>query len=336
MPPAGHEAGSRTEFHAQGRGVSAEIRTGERSPGVQAASGDPCRRGPRNPALLGLAAGLRPAKSVRTGDAPRSPRGGAGRRRFPGLCWSFRIADGQETVAENGQSLTRSRDVMRELTLSPEAIDYRQQSRSRNGASGRSTKLSFMRRSGKDRPFRFPAGSCLAMASKRRTMDLIRAELRFGVSDPRGLGANPQVKLDERTAAASSRAAESGGGRGFFAWIDATDARGRNDGGQFDYELRGNSSLDPRSAGGETVWKVRQRWPHPSFGGDFLPGHRTRERQGLRRRSIGSAISLLGGRWCRPATWGRAISSRRSARDEVPLMARTAEPRACRRSHASA
>ena len=32
-------------------------------------------------------------------------------------------ATATETVVENGQSVTRSRDVMRELTLAPEAVD---------------------------------------------------------------------------------------------------------------------------------------------------------------------------------------------------------------------
>ena len=32
-------------------------------------------------------------------------------------------ATATETVVENGQSVTRSRDVMRELTLAPEAVE---------------------------------------------------------------------------------------------------------------------------------------------------------------------------------------------------------------------
>ena len=57
-------------------------------------------------------------------DAPRSPPAGAGRRRWPGpvLVIPYR-ATATETVVENGQSVTRNRDVTRELTLAPEAVE---------------------------------------------------------------------------------------------------------------------------------------------------------------------------------------------------------------------
>ena len=45
-----------------------------------------------HPALLDLAAGLRPADRSRTRRPLRSPRAGARRRRWPGRCWSFPIA----------------------------------------------------------------------------------------------------------------------------------------------------------------------------------------------------------------------------------------------------
>src|SRR5690242_1155746 len=51
-------------------------------------------------------------------------------------------------------------------------------------------------------------------------MDLPRAELRFGVSDPRGLGANPKVAANGQ-ALRLQPGGGSGAGRGFFAWIDA-------------------------------------------------------------------------------------------------------------------
>ena len=57
-------------------------------------------------------------------------------------------------------------------------------------------------------------------------MDMTRAELRFAVSDPRGLGANPQVSADGRPLRLQPGGG-SGGGRGFFAWIDASGLAAR-------------------------------------------------------------------------------------------------------------
>src|SRR5688572_2947084 len=104
-------------------------------------------------------------------------------------------------------------------------------------------------------------------------MDLGRAELRFGLSDPRGLGANPQVRLDGQAIRLQPGAA-SGSGRGFFAWIDANVLNARPFTVDFAYALRGNGSLELAPQAGETHWAVRSPWPHPSFAGDFIPSRR--------------------------------------------------------------
>ena len=52
-------------------------------------------------------------------------------------------------------------------------------------------------------------------------MDLSRAELRFGLSDPRGLGANPHVIVADGKPLRLQPGGGSSGGRGFFAWVDA-------------------------------------------------------------------------------------------------------------------
>jgi inner membrane protein len=96
-----------------------------------------------------------------------------------------------------------------------------------------------------------------------------RAELRFGVSDPRGLGANPQVIVNGARLRLQPGGG-SGGGRGFFAWIDASRLTSQPIAVRFQYELRGNSSLTYAPQAGETVWNVRSAWPHPSFGKSLI------------------------------------------------------------------
>src|SRR5262249_25926898 len=104
-------------------------------------------------------------------------------------------ATATETVVENGRSVTRSRDVMRELTLAPEtaeiATDVRPQVRKR---SIYRAVVYDAQVSGKAR-FAFPADLARTGVDPA-SMDMSRAELRFGVSDPRGLGANPRVNAD--------------------------------------------------------------------------------------------------------------------------------------------
>jgi inner membrane protein len=111
-------------------------------------------------------------------------------------------------------------------------------------------------------------------------MDLARSELRFGLSDPRGLGANPRVVFNG-TVLRLQPGGGSGGGRGFFAWIDAQQLLGRPIGVEFSYQFRGNAALGLAPQAGDTRWTVKSAWQHPSFGGDFLPEQRRVTDQGF-------------------------------------------------------
>ena len=181
-------------------------------------------------------------------------------------------ATATETVVERGQSVTRSRDVMRELTLAPEAVELSTdvgpelRKRSIYEAVVYDAKMAGRAR------FAFPPDLARTGVDPSQ-MDLSRAELRFGLSDPRGLGANPRVAADGRPLRLQPGGGSSGG-RGFFAWIDASTLVGRPLMVDFAYDFRGNAALSLAPHGGDTRWTVRSSWPHPSFGGDFLPGDR--------------------------------------------------------------
>ena len=189
----------------------------------------------------------------------------------PVLVIPYRAA-ATETVVENGRSVTRSREVIRELTLAPEAAvvstNVRPEVRKRSIYQAVVYDAEF---SGKAR-FAFPPDLARTGADPA-TMDLSRAELRFGVSDPRGLGANPRVNADGK-ALRLQPGGGSGGGRGFFAWFDASDLPSSPATVDFTFDLRGNEALSIAPQAGETRWKVRSTWSSPSFGGDFLPSDR--------------------------------------------------------------
>jgi len=177
-----------------------------------------------------------------------------------------------ETVVENGQSVTRSRDVTRELTLAPEAIDLstvvdpKVRKRSIYEAVVYDARVT-----GKAR-FAFPPDLARTGVGPGE-MDMGRAELRFGVSDPRGLGANPRVSVDGRQLRLQPGGGSSGG-RGFFAWIDAASLTGKPMNVDFAFNLRGNEALSIAPQAGDTRWTVHSTWSSPSFGGDFLPTDR--------------------------------------------------------------
>jgi len=196
--------------------------------------------------------------------------GGAQAMNGPVLVIPYR-ATATETVVENGQSVTRTNQVMRELTLAPEAVEMT------TDVSPKVRKRSIYdavvydaRVSGKAR-FAFPPDLARSGVDPGQ-MDLGRAELRFGLSDPRGLGANPQVSAAGKPLRLQPGAG-SGGGRGFFAWVDATALPTQPLGVEFAYDFRGNGSLSLAPQAGDTRWTVHSSWPSPSFTGDFLPEH---------------------------------------------------------------
>jgi inner membrane protein len=181
-------------------------------------------------------------------------------------------AKATETVVQNGQSVTRSNDVMRELTLAPEAVEIstaiRPQLRKRSiyEAVVYDAKVSGRAK------FAFPP-DLARTGVEPAAMDLSRAELRFALSDPRGLGANPRVAVAGRPLRLQPGGGSSGA-RGFFAWLDASGLNSGPIGVEFAYDFRGNSALSLAPQSGDTRWKVLSSWPHPSFGGDFLPAER--------------------------------------------------------------
>jgi inner membrane protein len=181
-------------------------------------------------------------------------------------------ATATETLVEAGQSVTRSRQVMRELSLAPEAIEITTDIRPERRKRSIYEAVVYDARVAGNARFAFPPDLVrhgVALAD----MDLSRAELRFGLSDPRGLGANPRVVAGGQQLRLQPGGG-SGGGRGFFAWIDANGLAAQPLAVEFNYGFRGNASLSLAPQAGDTRWTVRSAWPHPSFGGDFLPASR--------------------------------------------------------------
>ncbi len=182
-------------------------------------------------------------------------------------------ATATETVVQSGQSVTRTNEVMRELSLAPEAVELSTaiapevRKRSIYDAVVYAAKVD-----GKAR-FAFPPDLDRTGVDPAK-MDLTRAELRFGLSDPRGLGSNPKVMVDGAPLRLQPGGG-SGGGRGFFAWLDASRLQSASVAVDFHYDFRGNASLTLAPDAGETRWTVHSPWPSPSFGGDFLPSRRS-------------------------------------------------------------
>jgi inner membrane protein len=181
-------------------------------------------------------------------------------------------ATATETVVQNGQSVIRTNQVMRELTLAPEVVQFSTDLRPEVRKRSIYEAVVYDARVAGSARFALPP-DLVRTGVGLADMDLARAELRFGLSDPRGLGANPRVNAGGQNLRMQPGAGSSGG-RGFFAWIDASSLPGKPLQVSYLYDFRGNGSLSLAPQAGDTRWMVRSSWPSPSFGGDFLPGGR--------------------------------------------------------------
>ena len=204
--------------------------------------------------------------------------GGAQTMNGPVLVIPYRTTT-TETAVENGQSVTRTRDVRRELTLAPETVglttDVRPEVRKRSIYEA----VVYDARVGGDARFSLPPDFAQSGVDPSQ-MDLGKAELRFGLSDARGLGANPSVKADGIPLRLQPGGGSSGG-RGFFACIDASAIGAKPISIHFEFNFRGNQSLSLFPNAGDTAWKVHSTWASPSFAGAFLPEGRNVDAKGF-------------------------------------------------------
>lgn len=132
-------------------------------------------------------------------------------------------------------------------------------------------------------PARQHAGSRLACGP---------VQVMLSVSDVRGLR-SAQVQLDGQTLPVRSGTGHDRFPRGLHAELPEARAA------QVDtplavrvtLDLLGTASLALVPAAGETRWALRSDWPHPSFGGRFLPATREVGEQGFNARWAVSSLA---------------------------------------------
>lgn len=181
-------------------------------------------------------------------------------------------ANSVETVDQNGRQTTRTVQVTKELFLSPETNVLNTNLKpDRKKKSIYESVLFVAENSGKAR-FALPVDFARYGIS-RDALNLAGAELRFGISDARGLQADSKVVVNDTSLELQpGKGLAASGGSGFFTFVD-WDASSPME-VSYSYAIRGNKTLTMVPRGGETKWDVKSSWPSPSFAGDFLPTKR--------------------------------------------------------------
>ena len=180
-----------------------------------------------------------------------------------------------ETVQEGGKPVTHTTTIWRELTLSPEiaTIDTNIKPERRK----RSIYEAVVYEATVKGQARFALPADLArFGVGLGALALDRAELRFGLSDARGLfGPPPRVAVGGQALVLQpGNGLSSTGGAGFFTWVDARNLPAAPIVTDYSFDFRGNGWLTLGPRAGDTTWRVTSAWPSPSFQGGFLPATR--------------------------------------------------------------
>ena len=129
--------------------------------------------------------------------------------------------------------------------------------------------------------FRLPPR--FGISSERQLLEEPRAEVVFGVSDPRGIHAVPVVRLDGVT-----QEARPGAGLGWlehgFSVPLPSDAAGRRVALDANIEVMGTDRLLFSPIGAITDVELSSDWPDPGFVGAFLPDERRVTARGFQAR----------------------------------------------------
>lgn len=179
-----------------------------------------------------------------------------------------------ETVQENGRPVTRTSTQRRELFVAPASLTLDTKVKPERRARSIYEAVVYDAEVSGRAEFRLPADTArLGVAVS--TLEFDKAELRFGVADPRGLKPANRITVDGRPAAAQpGNGLSATGGSGFFTGLDATPLQTRAITAAFAYSLRGHSVIALAPRAGATQWTVTSPWKHPSFTGGFLPENR--------------------------------------------------------------
>lgn len=188
-------------------------------------------------------------------------------------------ANSVETVDQNGRKTTRTVQLTKELFLSPETNTLSTNLKPDRKKKSIYESVLFVAENSGTARFALPADFA-RFGIARDALNLAGAELRFGISDARGLQADSKVVVNGTSLELQpGKGLAASGGSGFFTFVD-WDASSPME-VSYNYAIRGNKTLTMVPRGGETKWDVKSSWPSPSFAGDFLPTKRNVKSSGF-------------------------------------------------------
>ena len=197
-----------------------------------------------------------------------------------------------ESVEQNGKTVTRTNIVSRELFVAPELVKLDSKLNTETKKRAIYEVIVYDTAITGSAVFKLPDDLDRYGVTRDR-IDFSRAELRFGLSDARGLAGDNKVSVNgEALELQPGKGLGATGNSGFFAFLDSSALESGEIEAKFDVRFKGNQSLTIAPNAGQTEWTVQSTWPHPSFAGSFLPESRTINADGFEAKYVITNLAL--------------------------------------------
>ncbi|MGB5485673.1 cell envelope integrity protein CreD [Parasphingorhabdus sp.] len=197
-----------------------------------------------------------------------------------------------ESVEENGKTVTRTNIVTRELFVAPELVTLDSKLNTETKKRAIYEVIVYDTAIAGSAVFKLP-DDLERYGVTRDQIDFGRAELRFGLSDARGLAGDNKVVVNGKNLELQpGKGLGETGNSGFFAFVDGSALEAGAIEAEFNVRFKGHQSLTIAPNAGQTDWTVQSEWPHPSFAGSFLPESRTVAADGFKAKYVITNLAL--------------------------------------------
>jgi inner membrane protein len=216
-----------------------------------------------------------------------------------------------ESVEENGKTVTRTNIVTRELFVAPELVKLDSKLNTETKKRAIYEVIVYDTAVAGSATFKLP-DDLDRYGVAPEDIDFSKAEIRFGLSDARGLAGDNKVSVDgESLELQPGKGLGETGNSGFFAFFDAASLIDGEISTSFAVRFKGNQSVTIAPHAGQTEWTVQSTWPHPSFAGSFLPESRTITADGFEAKYVITNLAL-----------GTSLISKESGQQVQPIRAK--------------
>ena len=202
--------------------------------------------------------------------------------------------DDEQIEEVNG--VTRKKTVRRKRThtiaVSPRQLDFKGDLNVERRAYGLHETAVYEMRGAMTGNFEVPGAAALPTLGQNARLSWGTPVVSVGIADARGISGEPRIQL-AGASLVPRRGAKTGDSRnGFHAIADKLDGeRPATVPFEVQLNLAGTGSFDFVPVGETTTAELKGNWPHPSFGGNYLPRTREVSKEGFSARWATTALA---------------------------------------------